>query len=398
MQFYGNVNIGSDELKINELLDAYDSVILAYGSGSEKFLDIPNEKKFKNIIAAKDFVGWYNGFPENKHLELNLKNVEHAIIIGAGNVAVDIARILLSSIDKLKQTDISNEALVKIQNENNIKQVSIVARRSLLNAAFTLKELRELTKLNEVETVFNLDDFKGIENIENFLSNLDRPRKRLIEYMYNLAVKHASSKTSSTLNNKRRLNFVFLHKPIEFLGNNESGMVSGVKFKKVDFKFDTSKPYDLNLLKFNDTNETVLIDSSLIIRSIGYKNVNIDSTEIPFDKDLGIIPNDMGRVLNKNGLYCTGWIKRGPKGVIVDTTSDAHETAHKLCNDLKESENSSKIGSEKILNLLKSRNIRVVDKDGWLKIDNEEVKRGKLVGKPREKLNSIDEMLKVAFS
>jgi adrenodoxin-NADP+ reductase len=390
VQFYGNVNIGHD-LKISELLKAYDGVVLAYGSHSENYLNVPGESKFKNIISAKDFVGWYNGLPENKNLNIDL-SCSHAIIIGAGNVALDIARILLSAIEKLHKTDITSDSLEQIKTKNKINKVTIVARRSVFNAAFTLKELREITKLDNVFTNLDLKDFDNVK-MTDLLNKLDRPRKRLVEYMYDIAKKNANIDN----NKEKTLSFRFLYKPLEITGSLTA--VEEVKFQKSSFKFDETKPYDIDSLIFTDTNEIRKLGTGLLIRSIGYKNVNIDNTEIPFDKKLGVIPNENGKVSNKNGLYCTGWIKRGPKGVIVDTTSDAYETADQLCKDLSKIEvKSGKVGGEEIINLLKSRNVNVVDKNGWLKIDNEEIKRGKLVGKPREKLSSVEEMLKVAFS
>jgi adrenodoxin-NADP+ reductase len=187
VQFYGNINIGQD-LKTNELMQAYDCVVLAYGSLSENYLNIPGEKSYENFISAKDFVGWYNGFPENENFKINLK-CKSALIIGAGNVALDIARILLSPIDKLKQTDITDSSLEKIKNENQIENVTIVARRGILNAAFTLKELREITKLETIDTIFDVDDFKSI-NVDGLLTKFARPRRRLTEYMSKLVKKN----------------------------------------------------------------------------------------------------------------------------------------------------------------------------------------------------------------
>jgi adrenodoxin-NADP+ reductase len=163
---------------------------------------------------------------------------------------------------------------------------------------------------------------------------------------------------------------------------------------------DLSDESNVDSIRMIDTNAYANLNAGLVIRSIGFKNVNIDATELPFDKVSGTIPNDRGKVLDKTGLYCTGWIKRGPKGVIVDTTSDAHETADKLCLDLQsfKYENQKKLGFDGVKQLLNDRNVKIVDKNGWSKIDEEEIKRGKLVGKPREKLSSIQEMLDVAFS
>jgi adrenodoxin-NADP+ reductase len=155
----------------------------------------------------------------------------------------------------------------------------------------------------------------------------------------------------------------------------------------------------LNKLKFIELNDTETLQSDLVVRSIGYKNVNIDES-VPFDKKLGVVSNVGGKVIGKDGLYCTGWIKRGPRGVIVDTTSDAYETAQQLCNDLfsiDSQSNKQKQGGPQVEQLLKNRSVNFVDKNGWSKIDAEEIRRGQLVGKPREKINSVEEMLKVAF-
>lgn len=406
VNFFGNVNIGSD-LKIEDLLNAYNAVVLAYGSHSENYLNIKGEKDFENLVSAKDIVSLYNGLPDSERIKLDITG-RNAVIIGAGNVAIDIARILLSPIDKLAQTDISAKTLDLFKEKRKIENVTIVARRGVLNAAFTLKELRELTKIESIQCKIDLKQFQDI-NIDHILNKLARPRKRITEYMYNLA------KSSSSLPNdfnKKTINFMFLRTPVEILGNNivNSKQVSGVKFKvnkyAVDFtskdlKLDTEEA--LNALKVIDDNEKTIenIPADLVVRSIGYKNVNIDDS-VPFDKKLGVVLNQRGKVVGKDGLYCTGWIKRGPRGVIVDTTSDAYETAHQLCNDLVKLDSSNqelqnKAGTVKILNLLKERNVRVVDKVGWNKIDEEEKRRGKEVGKPREKFQSIDEMLSIAL-
>jgi len=256
-----------------------------------------------------------------------------------------------------------------------------------------------LTKIESVECHINNEQFNDI-HIEENLSKLARPRKRITEYMLNLS----KNKIETRLGEKKKvINFVFLKTPIEILGAN--GHVQGVKLKENryvnnflerDLKLDNEEA--LNNLKIEEiaNKPCDVIDAGLVIRSIGYRNVNIDTNDIPFDKKSGTVTNDRGKVIGKEGLYCTGWIKRGPRGVIVDTTSDAYETAQKLCADLK-SCSSNRQGFEKIASIFKERGIRFVDKEGWSRIDQEEIRRGKMVGKPREKIQTIDEMLKVAL-
>lgn len=284
-----------------------------------------------------------------------------------------------------------------------IKLFNFQLRRGILNASFTLKELRELTRIENVECHIDSQQFKDIE-IDKILDKLARPRKRITEYMYNIAKSAPPQPPSS----KKVINLVFLRTPVAILGENKR--VSGVKLKvnKYDVNFSSADlclndEQALNSLPITQVanQPEEILPAGLIIRSIGYKNVNIDSADIPFDKKLGVVINERGKVAGKDGLYCTGWIKRGPRGVIVDTTSDAFETAQSMINDLVSIHSESqmhKAGLEKIKDILKERNVRYVDKEGWARIDEEEVKRGKLAGKPREKFNSIDEMLKVAFN
>jgi adrenodoxin-NADP+ reductase len=398
VNFFGNVNIGTD-LRIGELTNAYDCVVLAYGAHGEKYLNIPGEKAWRNFISAKELVSMYNGLPSEHKMHIDLSG-RRAIIIGAGNVAIDIARILLSPTKKLAETDISPEALELIEKANNIEHVAIVARRGILNAAFTLKELRELTKIESLVCQINMKHFEDIR-VERILGKLARPRKRITEYMYKLA-KEPKSLTA----NKKTISLEFLKTPLEILGNDATKNVSGVRFglnrydvdfERADLKLDSEEA--LNSLPVVSTGVEKTEAADLVVRSIGYQNVNIDSTDIPFDKKRGVVLNERGKVLQRDGLYCTGWIKRGPRGVIVDTTSDAFETAQQLCADLlKRALCDEKPGSKKIVDILRERNVRFVDKHGWHKIDQEEKRRGKQVGKPREKFNSIDEMIKVAHS
>ncbi len=147
VNFFGNVSIGTD-LRIAELEEAYDAVVLAYGSHSENYLNVPGEKSFTNMISAKELVSLYNGLPESEKFNIDIRG-KRALIVGAGNVAIDIARILLSPLEKLAQTDISATALEMFKQNRRIEHVTILARRGILNAAFTLKELRELTKIGK---------------------------------------------------------------------------------------------------------------------------------------------------------------------------------------------------------------------------------------------------------
>lgn len=224
------------------------------------------------MISARDFVSWYNGLPQNeKTTPIDLSG-KRAIIIGAGNVAIDIARILLSPVDKLAQTDISASALEVFRHKNKIEHVTIVARRGILNAAFTLKELRELSKIDSVQCQIEPQQFKDV-NIDVLLGKLARPRKRITEFMLSLSKKKTQNERA-----KKTVDFVFLKTPVEILGD-EGGSVTGVKFTTSRYDFDFSsevgKKFDteeaLNSIPIvTDTSKSVeILPANLIIRSIG---------------------------------------------------------------------------------------------------------------------------------
>ena len=419
VNYLGNVNIGVD-VRLSELHAAYDCVVLAYGSHSENYLNVPGERECANVVSAKDIVSFYNGLPEASQSS-NPPNVsidfsgKRAIIVGAGNVAIDIARILLTPCDKLATTDISQRALDAFRASRHVEHVSIVARRGILNAAFTLKELRELTKIPTIRCHIDPGHFRDI-CVEQTLTKLERPRRRLLEFMYNLS-KQQQQPSPETATQKR-IDFVFLRTPIEIRCESSSngGRVSSVRFaankyavdfSAADLKLDSEEA--LNALSVVAADERaddseLTMPAELVVRSIGYKNVNIDEY-IPFDKKRGVVLNEMGRVCGRSGMYCTGWIKRGPRGVIVDTTSDAYETARQMCNDLASSLAShshssasqpTKRGTQQLLELLRARGVKYVDKEGWRRIDTEEKRAGQLAGKPREKLQSVNDMLSVA--
>ena len=312
VNFFGNISIGND-ISIKELLNAYDCVVLAYGSHSENYLNIPGEKS-ANVISAKDFVSWYNGLPGAESFQINL-SAKKAVIIGAGNVAIDIARILLSPIENLEKTDISTKALELIKETNQIEEITIVARRGILNAAFTIKELRELTKIGSIECQIDMANFEAIQ-IDKTLDKLARPRKRITEFMLKISQSNQTPSLSS-----KKLKIEFLKTPVRILSN-DSAQVVGVEFQKnkYDWNFATSDVDLSNEDKLNALPVTAIdgepvqtLPANLVIRSIGFKNVSIDKS-IPFDKKTGVVLNNHGKVIDVNGLYCTGWIKRGPRG------------------------------------------------------------------------------------
>lgn len=240
VRFIGNIDIGKS-IRLEELNKFYHIVVLAYGASTERRLNIPGEENFENVFSAKDFVGWYNGVPSNAKLNPKLETTDRALIIGMGNVAIDCARILLSPIDQLAKTDITESALEQLR-KSRIRNVTIVARRGPLNAAFTIKELRELIKLKTVRLDLNPDDFSSIDS--KVLEQLDRPRKRLTELLL-------KTLRTDVANAEKTCSFKFNHRPKSIHGG-----------KRVEY------------VEFESMNNQKL-HCDLLIKSIGYVGVQV---------------------------------------------------------------------------------------------------------------------------
>ncbi|XP_071509397.1 NADPH:adrenodoxin oxidoreductase, mitochondrial-like [Diadema antillarum] len=344
--FIGGVSIGSD-VQVKELLDAYSAVVLSYGAASDKLLNIPGED-LPGLYSARKFVGWYNGLPED--VELNpMLDTDTAVVIGHGNVALDVARILLTPADVLSKTDITSNA-VRALKQSKVRRVHVVGRRGPLNIHFSIKELREMLKLPDCRPILHPADFEGFDAM---IPDLPRPKKRITELM----MKTARGATSSPERERpesslREWHLDFFHNPIEILSSSSSsnGRVSGVKFEINQIKDIDGKE------SLVPTGETDVIPCGLVLRSIGYKSVHVDDF-IPFDHEQSIIKNEQGRVAGIQGLYCSGWVKRGPRGALLSTLSDSVETAKCMLDDL----SSGRIDTtktncqEKILSILSKR-------------------------------------------
>ncbi|XP_067914020.1 NADPH:adrenodoxin oxidoreductase, mitochondrial isoform X2 [Heterodontus francisci] len=384
--FYGNVTVGKD-VSIEELKQAYHALILTYGAEANRTLDIPGENLL-GVYSARTFVGWYNGLPENRNLNPELSS-ETAVILGQGNVALDVARILLSPFDLLKKTDITAYALEAIA-ASKVKRVLLVGRRGPLQVAFTIKELREMINLPGTCPMLDPSDFEGLKQI---VKDLPRPRKRLTELMIKAAIemsfgREAEHRSAAT----KEWGLQFLRSPLEIIPSNDGKRVAGIRLSvtKLEGSGESAKAIQ--------TDDTEDLECGLVLSSIGYKSHPIDPS-VPFDQQQGIIPNNLGRVLHAPGLYCSGWVKRGPTGVIVTTMHDGFETAESLLEDVRLGlldVSTSKGGCEVIEALLKLRGVRPVSFSGWEKIDSVEVAIGEKAGKPREKLLGVQEMIEVA--
>ncbi|KAH9495324.1 hypothetical protein Btru_018876 [Bulinus truncatus] len=381
--FFGNIEVGKD-VSLQSLRDSYTAVVLCYGAADDRLLEIPGEN-LPNVLSARSFVGWYNGIPEDKNLSVNL-DCESAVVLGHGNVALDVARILLTPVSILEKTDITEHSL-EILRKSKIKKVHLVGRRGPLQVAFTIKELREMVNLADTRTVIQPSDVQGLDKI---IEDIPRPRRRLTELMFKSAVEPSAETVQRWAQACREWRLVFLRSPVEIC-HSSTGEVQGVKF--IVNKLQGDNPETQKAVP-TDTFET--ISCGLVLRSIGYKCLPLDNT-LPFDVNKGVLQHKQSRIEKHQGLYCTGWAANGPVGVILGTMSDAFETGKVVLQDI---DNGSLqcLDASKRDNLLAYLQDRAVTFSDWLKIDKAECLAGEAVGKPREKLTDIEQMLSIARS
>jgi adrenodoxin-NADP+ reductase len=414
--FVGNVSVGhkpfhpdGQSVPLATLMRHYDAVLFAYGAARDRTLNIPGESTLKRIYSAREFVGWYNALPEFAGLAPDLSQDE-AVIIGQGNVAVDVARILLADVDRLRKTDMADYALEALST-SKVKRVRIAGRRGPMQAAFTIKEIRELMNLPGVSA-----DPIDSSLIPSDLKPLPRARKRLAEVLLKGSkTPHSSASRSWSLD--------FCISPTEFHPHPaDPDSVGSTTFDRTSLSPD---PFDPGA-RATSTGDTLQLDSPLVFRSIGYKSVALpefDTLGVAFDHGRGVIRNDKsgGRVLRSTadpgtaqlfpGLYCAGWVKRGPTGVIASTMEDAFATAEAIAGDWKdgkqfldgaEAAHTRRVDSagwEGVQGELgRSVSNSAVDWDGWLAIDKAERDRGQLKGKERDKFTATADMLSVPFS
>ncbi|KAI9529386.1 hypothetical protein NQZ68_011091 [Dissostichus eleginoides] len=385
--FYGNVNVGKD-LSVTELQEAYHAVVLSYGAEGNRRMGVPGED-LSGVYSAKDFVGWYNGLPSCRELGPDL-SCETAVILGQGNVALDVARVLLSPIDLLKKTDITQPAL-EVLEESRVRRVLIVGRRGPTQIAGTVKEVREMVNLPNTRPDMLASDFEGVKEA---LKDLPRPRKRLTELMLKTAMETPGEKEHERREKASRVwGLRFYRSPVEILADPEcSSRTAGIRLAVN--KLEGSGEGARAVL----TGEMEDVSCGLIISSIGYKSLSIDPS-VPFDSHRAIVPNNMGRIQEAPGLYCSGWLKTGPTGVIATTLNNSFDTARSVLEDMDSgtlNTSAAKPGSQSINALLENRGVKPVTFSEWEKIDSEEVRRGAAIGKPREKLLTVEEMLQVA--
>jgi ferredoxin--NADP+ reductase len=386
-RFLGNVDVGVD-ISHAELMRHYDAVIYATGAQTDKSLGIPGEE-LPGSWAATEFVAWYNGHPDYRELEFDL-SVERAVVIGNGNVAADVTRILALGPDELERTDIAEHALDALR-ASRIKEIVVLGRRGPAQAAFTSAELRELGRLNGVETNVARDEIELDPVSERWLAEEGTfTARKNVQLLREIAARPARVGNDA----ERRIVLRFLRSPLEIRGK---GRVEAVDVARNEIARDENGV--LRARRADDTVET--IEAGLVLRSVGYRAVPLP--DVPFDERYYVLPNEHGRVVDSSGahvpgVYTVGWIKRGPTGILGTNKRDAEETIGCLVEDLRNGDlpRAAAPDREQLDSLLAARTEQVVTAEGWRAIDAHELELGSSQDRPRVKLATRSELLSIA--
>jgi ferredoxin--NADP+ reductase len=376
-RFLGNVQVARDVL-VTELAQHYDQVVYAIGSAADRRLGLPGEE-LDGSHAATAFVGWYNGHPDFAPFPFDLQH-ERAVIVGIGNVAMDVARVLLRNTDELAKTDIAAPALEALR-RSKVREVVLLARRGPAQAAFDIRELKAIEALEGVRVVL---DRALLEEELNGAHTFDAATKKSLEGM--LAIASAEPKVA-----QRTLRLEFLASPTELL-NDGRGHLRAVRIERNGLVQGADGERHAT-----GTGQTFELEAGLVFRSVGYRGVPLEG--LPFDNKSGVIPNKDGRVMDgdavRPGHYAVGWCRRGATGVIGTNKQDANSLAERIIADVPTlpGVDAQHRTREAIDALLASRDVRVTTFRDWAKLDAVEISTGKDRGKVREKFVSVEQMM-----
>ena len=366
-RFLGNVEVGRDVTHA-ELADLYGAVVYAFGAQTDRRLGIPGED-LPGSWPATAFVAWYNGHPDFQDLEFDLSH-ERAVVIGNGNVALDVARMLALTPDELRPTDTTDEAIAAI-NAAGVREIVVVGRRGPVQAAWTPVEVGELGELAGADILVDPAELELDPASEAELEAAPPTVKRNVEHLRSYAARAPEGKP-------RAIRLRFLRSPVAILGEERVEAIELVRNELVDGRAVAT-----------DEHET--IPCGIVFRSVGYRGVALPG--VPFDDGSGTIPNEGGRI--EPGLYAAGWIKRGPSGVIGTNKKDAAETIELLLEDARAGTLPQR-GGGTLEDLLGGRGTDAVMYAGWQAIDEAERSAGEPHGRPRIKLRSWDALLDAA--
>jgi ferredoxin/flavodoxin---NADP+ reductase len=398
-RYFGNVTFG-EHVSREELLDRYHAIVYATGSPSDRPLGIPGEE-LPGSHAATEFVGWYNGHPDHTDLEVDLLSAKRAVVIGNGNVALDVARMLVLAPSELAPTDTADHAL-EVLAASQVREVIVIGRRGPAQAAFTNPELLELGELADADVIVDPDELERALAVADPDAEGDITSRRNVEILRGYAARPATG-------HRKRIVLRFLLSPTAFVAD-EQGRLGAVELVRNELV-----PAPDGGLRAQASEERETISAGLAFRAIGYRGIPLP--DVPFDDRAAVIPNQGGRVLDAQdgtllpGEYVVGWIKRGPSGVIGTNKKDAQETVDAMLADLATLGSANGGGPSSVGDaahvpsmpdgaateaLLRERQPELVTYAGWEAIDRHERALGEPAGRPRVKLTSIEELLRVA--
>lgn len=378
VRFYGNVTLGKD-VTLNEVRSLYSCVMLSYGAANDRKLRIPGEDN-PWILSARQFVNWYNGHPAYSSLPIDLASTSNVGIVGLGNVALDCARILLKPADFLNHTDIAEHALAQLKH-SSVRNVHIIGRRGPFQAQFSGKELREVLTLGNISVTMHPSSYEPTE------FDLREPRKNQKGFA-EFSKAHGKRPISEP---HRSLHLHFLTTPLEARGSSGTPNTLVVEHNRLEER--DGAQYAIG------TGQTDELPTDLLLKSVGYFGEPVEG--VPFDQKRGVVPNDAGRVVDLPeggaavpGLYVSGWLKRGPQGIIGTNIIDAQQTAACVAEDAAILPRRRR--SDALAQLLQDRRVPTVTWQHWLRIDEAERSRGTAAGRPRVKFVHIADMLDAA--
>ncbi|MGH8892716.1 MAG: FAD-dependent oxidoreductase [Actinomycetes bacterium] len=375
VRFLGNVRVGTD-VSLAELQEHFDAVVFATGAAVDRRMDIPGED-LPGSFSATEFVAWYCGHPFAA-LDGFVLDSRTAVVVGAGNVAGDVARMLARTSDELRPTDAPDHVL-RAFGGSRIRDVHLVARRGPAQTRFTTRELRELGEMSDADVVVDPADLELSEHDRETMA-AEPATRRNVEVLQSWAGRAPSGRP-------RRVHMHFFRRPVEVLGDDR---VTGIRLERTAVDADG---------RAVGTGETEDLAAEMVLRAVGYRGIPVAG--LPFDEARGIVPHEAGRVhLNGAvvpGIYVAGWAKRGPTGVIGTNKHDARETVRSLADDVPGLARAPVRAPDALLRLLAERGVDVVRWDGWLAIDAAEVDRGREQGRARSKVADLETLLRLGL-
>ncbi len=382
-RFFGNVELGRD-LSVDDLRRHYDQIIYATGNESDRKMGIPGED-LGGVHSATEFVGWYNGHPDFQDRSFDLASARRVAVVGNGNVAMDVTRVLARHPDELAGTDITARSLAALR-KSSVEEIVLLGRRGPAQAAFSPQEIKEIGSLDGVALLVSERQMALDELSRTWLEERAAPSaRRNVAYLTEVA--GAAAKAGD-----RRVDCRFLVSPIELLGDDEGHLDRVVIERNELYAADDGTP------RPEGTGVTEVLEVDLLFKAVGYRGVPLPG--VPFHERWGILPNDEGRLTDNDGnvvpgQYVVGWAKRGPTGLIGTNSPDSAATVARMLEDkdrLAAAPDPQK-APERIVELLEERGVDFVDFVDWGLLDQEEVRLGDAQNKVREKFTDVESMM-----